>query len=469
MSPMCSARQKAPLLPPLLLASLLLLLPGTTWALSPSQDEDTPPEGLEVTTVAEATTGPIQGEWFATLTARLGVRLGLPALRCESGQQGCDTTLEGVFEAPLRLHLQGEQAGQLRAQDWDEGADAARIIRRIHYGQREEPVWVRLAELSAISLNGGTIVWNHFNTVGPNLRRLGASAQVRLHLAEVALLVDDVLSPQLVATSLGLRPARWFEATESGPLSRVRISGEVAWDLEAPADPDVPGQTVRTVLGGGRLSVDLPAWEDLWRWQAWASWNGHDGIGDGVHLGAEIRATPSERWLSLSLQGEWIRSQGGYIPRYFGPLYALERTALQGFGSQGEAGKLWTASRLGTPGRQVFGTLGLHLPEVRTKLTVALGHEWRRPQADTFLGALHVGPVGRLGASLFLARSGLERGWEPWRGRADTLAGAEGRFWILGDTLYATGRWGKQWDLEAEAPLELWEVGVGVQWALGLR
>lgn len=115
------------------------------------------------------------------------------------------TTAMLALQAPLNVDL---DAGELRAQDWDEPGDFGRLIRRLRVGP-----WVKAGPIRERSVGNGTLMRRYNNGTDPDHGRLGLDLQVELpddvvpryapnHLE---LMVDHLLDAPIFGTSAGYR------------------------------------------------------------------------------------------------------------------------------------------------------------------------------------------------------------------------------------------------------------------------
>ena len=93
------------------------------------------------------------------------------------------------FNVPVRFRLydadpenQGDIGGLIRKEDWDELSDFFKVIRYAYIGQRDKkgPYYVRVGELSSLTLGHGTIVNRYTNGLDIDTFRMGANVAVNI-------------------------------------------------------------------------------------------------------------------------------------------------------------------------------------------------------------------------------------------------------------------------------------------------
>ena len=226
----------------------------------------------------------------------------------------------------------------LRMEDWDELSDFARVVPLIQYGHGGEDLFLRIGDLSGLSLGHGTIVYRYRNNMRLNSYRGGVYARGDWSLLGGEALVDDVLMPSLAVTRVFSRPLSRL-ANLPKALRDIRVGITVGADFRSPtqvqiaqlSEPEGGHYVVRSrekdILPFLGLDIDLPIWEsESLQFVPYADFNNVDLDGFGFHAGlrSEVRFTPLSR---LMTRFEYQYAGEGYMGRYVSPFYEIERWA----------------------------------------------------------------------------------------------------------------------------------------------
>ncbi len=208
---------------------------------------------------------------------------------------------EVALQAPLRFDL---AEGQLREEDWDEVADAGRVLRFARYGEA-----IGVGILSDLTLGHGTLVSRYHGGTDDDTHRVGALVTIEDAAFGGLLFVDQLFGPPVVGARIHARP-----------LTRLEVGLTGVTDTAAPESPD--GQrddrdTSRVVAYGGDVAFELA--ESLW---VYADGNMlHDA--PGAHLGIEGEHRDRPWRLRGRLEGFWATAE--YDPFRFDLGYLVDR------------------------------------------------------------------------------------------------------------------------------------------------
>lgn len=211
------------------------------------------------TLAAAATFGRIDEDWYATLMLRLSF-----------DQPGWGL---GV-QLPLRLRVfdaapEDPSALVIREEDWDEPADYLKVLRYVYLGNPDKsgPYYLRVGELSGLTLGHGTIMHRFSNGFDLDRFRLGGDFHVRVGPYSAELVVGDLARPQdtvVTGVRFTVRPlilAQYHGGGAPAPSepggARVATSSAVdpsaGATTSAPTEPPAPidpdGWAARLVTG----------------------------------------------------------------------------------------------------------------------------------------------------------------------------------------------------------------------------
>ena len=280
------------------------------------------------------------------------------------------------FQAPVRLRLidNDPQDGEfLRLQDWDEWQDFLKFVRYVYIGKRDKsgPFYIRIGELSNLSIGHGTIVHRYNNSLDIDRWRVGTNVAVNIGDFGGEVVVSDVgrlgSNAIMAGYRLSVRPLSLFlgggsvnpetgEAEESSgggydPLSRFVVGHTLMVDPTAPlslqtqqvmnADgtvrtvvvtndqnlPSVTQERALTIVGldfgyellrGEPLSI-TPYIDINKMSEVESGWGLHMGVLWGLRVPAVIDT------LTVDLRTEYRRVSGDYLGPYFNTTYDIER------------------------------------------------------------------------------------------------------------------------------------------------
>ena len=258
------------------------------------------------------------------------------------------------LQMPLRFRLNDEPptndediGGFLRKEDWDEFADFLKVIRYVYVGQADKkgPYYVRVGELTNLTVGHGTIVYRYYNGFDLDTWRVGANVAVNVGAFGGELLMADVGRPEdpiLAGGRLTVRPIALFMG--DGFWDRLVFGVSVMADPKAPYrelnpawkadDPtstvpqflDKPEKTVVVTGVDVGLEVLRESWVSIEPYVDLNKLNVVDN-GWGLHLGVLWRfALPAAiDTLTLDLRTEYRRVSGDYVGPYFNTAYEVER------------------------------------------------------------------------------------------------------------------------------------------------
>lgn len=331
------------------------------------------------------------------------------------------------LQVPLRLRIVDRDPKEMRSgyddivrkEDWDEVQDFLRVLRFVYVGRRDKKglFYVRLGELSGLTLGYGTVMHRYYNTLDINRWHTGLNAAVNFDIqtggkpgtaelssgtstvtAEgelgpdaprlreparttmgVEVMMSDVLDPYVAGFRFRARPLSL--ALGNGFWDRVETGFTLMGDWRAPltlemdangvvVDPDkqTPNVAERRPLmvAGIDVGVDLLTGSFLSitpytalnkMSQVDSGWGLHAGVLWGANIPLLIDT------LTIQLRTEYQRVSHDYRGPYFNSLYEIERFQLlasAGGGPQTKLGFLRTQSS--PPKNGVFLELLAGLP-----------------------------------------------------------------------------------------------------------
>lgn len=126
-----------------------------------------------------------------------------------------------------------ENFGRLRAEDWDETSDFAKVIRYVTIGGEERPFYLNVSRIYGHSVAHGTAIRRYNPNLDYNTARVGVTFDAYHRFIGFESMVNDMLDPDVLGLLAFVRP---FEPAFSHvlPLRNLSFGASVAVGLDAP-------------------------------------------------------------------------------------------------------------------------------------------------------------------------------------------------------------------------------------------
>ncbi|MFZ5471715.1 MAG: hypothetical protein ACOZIN_19990 [Myxococcota bacterium] len=262
------------------------------------------------------------------LEKRLAVGVGVP-LRFEVFNFGRDESGQPLLSRRL---------GELRAQDYDEPQDFAKVLKYVTYGRKEDRLYLNVGQRYASSIGHGALVRRYAPNVDVDLTRVSAQLDAYNDYAGFELLTNDVVEWNLLSGLAFVKPLASFG--DGVVMRSLSLGIGAAADFRAPrellTDPNVGVRLLdehgrmratRTpvVLVGADVEVKMVKTRevDIKPYVDYSMLLGGDG---GFTLGGLGRFNVGEETVHAFravLELRWLGSR--YVPSYFDTFYEVER------------------------------------------------------------------------------------------------------------------------------------------------
>lgn len=216
----------------------------------------------------------------------------------------------GKLGVGLELTLNISKDG-IRKEDWQPWNKAlANSIRYVRWGNKGEPVYVKLGELNAHDVGTGILVGNYTNRSAADIntgsRKLGLVGDVDFGIAGVETLVNDFGTCSLIAGRAYIHPTRMVPALSK--LDKLTIGVSWARDKRT-ADPF-------SGLQGSAIDAMLPLSSNMLLYAHKASLSDTNGnLGSGMGAGLRGGFGP------ISFLAEIRKMDAGFVPSPFSKSY----------------------------------------------------------------------------------------------------------------------------------------------------
>ncbi len=385
-----------------------------------------------------------------------------------------------AIHAPLRFRVIDEKPDHenvLRDEDWNEVSDFTRILRFAQYGERGDPLYVRLGELVDVSLGHGSIVHRYFNTAAIDHYQTGIEARYDAGIAGGELLLDNVVDPNLFGVRGFVRPLAFME-NASEALSRLEIGITYASDYQAPAeirmngavplvtqDGELSANTEVVTLFGLDLAWPFPAFDKIVEFTPYFDVGFLDRLGSGIHVGllTDVQ-TPMDLRVLVRLEYRFLTRQ--YAAGYINSLYEIERYGFPG--PSARTPKVRHLTDLGDGAGRHGGIAELSFVFLESASVTVAYEDYEGPSNSSFMARVRMPWIGPVLLQAFWSKREFEGAEEAFDIDGTSLV-AEAQVHFL-KFLYAYALYAHQWhlvDVDADPHLSTrndWSVGVGATW-----
>jgi hypothetical protein len=297
----------------------------------------------------EATFGKLAEDYFITLALRLNF----------------DREMFGFgLQVPVRFRIidndpqqsmspEGDDfGGIIRREDWDEPSDFLKVIRYVYVGQADKkgPFYVRVGELSGLTVGHGTIMYRYFNGLDPDVWHTGVNAAVNIGAFGVEAVTGDIANPYILGGRFTVRPlelalgeglfweklvvgvsaftdARAPLALETRTATKADGTSEVLVVADEEGRPKVATTEAMVILGTD-VGIELFS-NELFSVTPYVdlNWITNVDYGVGFHAGVlwGFRLPVAIDTLVVDVRTEYRRVTGDYIGPYFNTAYEIER------------------------------------------------------------------------------------------------------------------------------------------------
>jgi len=251
---------------------------------------------------------------------------------------------------------------KIRAQDWDEISDFARVIRFITYGRKESPVYFTITNLRPSTLGHGQLVHNYQANLDVDRSMTGLVFDAYNKWAGFQFQMNDITyTNQIIGALAFVKPMGW---SDNKILKTLSLGFEYAADFKAPRCIQISKDNADCVSGTGHhagpdpytgrnrdntfvrtdpeLGRPLVAFTDVQAFgfsgeikflktesvdlKAYATWHQFAGAGNGLAGGMLSRLTLGDTWISgIRARTEYRSFTEGFSPAYWDTLYEISK------------------------------------------------------------------------------------------------------------------------------------------------
>ena len=239
------------------------------------------------------------------------------------------------FGVGLDLNLEFDEEGKIRNENFNEFSDYLSIIRYIRYGQKYDPLYVRLGALDYASLGHGSIMHLYNNSISYDTRKVGLSFNVDFHSFGLEGVYSSFGEKGVIGTRAYIRPLMFTSLRFIPIIGSLEFGATYATDLNENAgikagtlDAQTNTFTATDDIGAIRIfgfDAELPIIKSSFgKIALYFDYAEIANYGTGRSLGIEFNL---DGLGLVTVRSKLERRFNGnhYLPSYFDTFYELER------------------------------------------------------------------------------------------------------------------------------------------------
>lgn len=318
----------------------------------------------------------------------------------------------GKFGMGLDLNLEFNDAG-IRTENFKTASDYLAIIRYLRWGQKNDPVYVRVGALDYSTLGYGNIMYLYNNSPSFDARTIGIEFALDMDSWGLELTYGNLAFAGVIGGRAYIRPLKFTSAGDIPVIGGLEFGGSFTTDIDQKAgyidgyyDEEID-DFVATVDTGHiqivSVDVGLPIFKtSVTSLEIYAAHTQILNFGSGQAFGALFDFD----FTGVSLKIKFERTLNGkqYIPAYFDALYEIDRFRLDPeTGTLNSKAKILNNANLD----EMNGWYGGLLLDVMNLFRVS--GSYQRLDGDNQNGRLHLGAeIDPMGTPMVL-RAGYDK------------------------------------------------------------
>ncbi len=283
----------------------------------------------------------------------------------------------GNWGMGLDLNFDINKNGNIRKENFNELSDYLSIIRYIRYGEKHDPVYIKLGALDYYNLGYGNIMYQYNNSPSIDSRKIGLVTDIDFGSFGFESIYSTFAEAGVTAVRAYVRPLRYTNLADVPVIGNLVVGGSYAVDFNkysgivyvpdySKATPVPPRPTLNALKpeDKGRMQIvgvdlGLPIINtSMFNLQLYTDYTKIINYGSGVATGIMLDLN-GLGILNASARLERRFNQAQYIPSYFNSMYEIQRyqfdTANSTFSSKANLLSSMTNTDNG-----YFGELDLH-------------------------------------------------------------------------------------------------------------
>ncbi len=235
----------------------------------------------------------------------------------------------GNWGMGLDLNFDINKNGNIRKENFNELSDYLSIIRYIRYGEKHDPVYIKLGALDYYTLGHGSILSQYNNSPSIDSRKIGLVADMDFGNAGFESIYSTFAEAGVTAIRVYVRPLRFSSLSDLPFIGNLEVGASYAIDFNKYSGIIISPTTLaasdkgRMQIAG--LDLGLPLiHSSMFNLQLYSDYTKIINFGSGIASGIKLDLN-GLGILNASAKLERRFNQAQYIPSYFNSLYEIQR------------------------------------------------------------------------------------------------------------------------------------------------
>ncbi len=235
----------------------------------------------------------------------------------------------GNWGMGLDLNFDINKNGNIRKENFNELSDYLSIIRYIRYGEKHDPVYIKLGALDYYTLGHGSILSQYNNSPSIDSRKIGLVADMDFGNAGFESIYSTFAEAGVTAIRVYVRPLRFTSLSDIPILGNLEVGASYAVDFNKYSGIIISPSTLAATDEGrmqiAGLDLGLPIIStSMLNLQLYSDYTKIINYGSGIATGIKLDVN-GLGILNASAKLERRFNQSQYIPSYFNSLYEIQR------------------------------------------------------------------------------------------------------------------------------------------------
>ncbi len=235
----------------------------------------------------------------------------------------------GNWGMGLDLNFDINKNGNIRKENFNELSDYLSIIRYIRYGEKHDPVYIKLGALDYYTLGHGSILSQYNNSPSIDSRKIGLVADMDFGNAGFESIYSTFAEAGVTAIRVYVRPLRFTSLSDIPILGNLEVGASYAVDFNKYSGIIISPSTLAATDKGrmqiAGLDLGLPIIStSMLNLQLYSDYTKIINYGSGIATGIKLDVN-GLGILNASAKLERRFNQSQYIPSYFNSLYEIQR------------------------------------------------------------------------------------------------------------------------------------------------
>lgn len=237
----------------------------------------------------------------------------------------------------LDLRIDFTSDGRIRSENFNEFSDYLSMIRYVRYGQKHDPLYIRLGALDYATLGHGSVLYLYNNSPSLDSRKTGLAFDADFNEYGFESVYGNFGSSGLIGGRIYVRPLKFTSLAEIPIIGSIEVGATLVTDTDENAGI-TSGMFVDSLFVATRkesnptvmgFDFGLPVLRsDLADLEFYVDYAKIINFGGGASIGA-LFGFKGFSLLKLHARIERRFNGNKYIPSYFNAIYEIERFALQ--------------------------------------------------------------------------------------------------------------------------------------------